>query len=68
MNILASIYAGSLFAGTMAVISGGEAMRGAELDPFFIFAIAAVLLLGEGFFSGSKGKSKRRPSSLELND
>ncbi len=64
MNILTAFYTGSL-----AVISGGETMRGAELDPFFIFAIAAVLLLGEGIFSSSKRKSSKHSSrGLETNE
>jgi hypothetical protein len=64
MNILTALYAGSL-----AVISGGDTMRGAELDPFFIFAIAAVLLLGEGIFSNSKSKNSDRSSrGFETNE
>lgn len=64
MNILTAIYTNSF-----ALFGGGESMHGAEIDPFFIFAIAAVLLLGEGFFSGSKGKgSRRRGRRLETHD
>ena len=64
MNMLIDLYSSSV-----AVISGGEAMRGAELDPFFIFAIAAILLLGEGILSGSKKKSSDRSSRrIEAND
>lgn len=63
MNILTDLISSSL-----AVISGGDAVRGAELDPFFIFAIAAVLLLGEGMITGSKRKESKRSRRLEMND
>ena len=64
MNILTAFYSSSF-----ALFNGGESMHGAELDPFFIFAIAAVLLLGEGFFSGSKSKGARhRGRHLESHD
>ena len=64
MNIMTAIYTSSF-----ALFNGGDSMHGAEIDPFFIFAIAAVLLLGEGFFSGSKGKgSRRRGRRLETHD
>ena len=62
MNILTA-----LFSSGLAVISGGDAVHGAELDPFFIFAIAAVLLLGEAFVSGKKKRSERS-RQFEAND
>ena len=62
MNTLTLLYSSGL-----ALISGGDAVHGAELDPFFIFAIAAVLLVGEGFVSGKKKRSDRS-RQIEAND